>query len=270
MATWNINGLTPNKYETELVMIQQNLDVLLISEAHCTSATNLKFRNYNCYVTLHPDGTGHADSAIIIRKSLKHHLMPEYRTPHIQATTIAIETNKIPLNITSVYSPPKYKITQEMYTEFFKTLGDAAGVNKGDENNAMMHLKSNNTPCIKMGKFMKQVATKSHRYIESQGDTSSQRLQSAHNLSESYLKDFDKLNKRAKEFLIMQLRLVRKNVMARRFSLNDKLFALTLWKQSPKGYRLLEKMFALPNKRTLKRLSGKIDFTSRRRSKDGT
>ncbi|RVE39984.1 hypothetical protein evm_015366, partial [Chilo suppressalis] len=58
----------------------------------------------------------------------------------------------------------------------------------------------------------------------------------------------------------MQLRLVRKNVMARRFSLNDKLFALTLWKQSPKGYRLLEKMFALPNKRTLERLSGKIDF----------
>ncbi|RVE40453.1 hypothetical protein evm_014896 [Chilo suppressalis] len=64
--------------------------------------------------------------------------------------------------------------------------GDAAGdVNKGDENNAMMQLKSKNTPCIKMGKSMKQVATKSHRYIkkctkiakESQDDTSSQRLQ---------------------------------------------------------------------------------------------
>lgn len=48
--------------------------------------------------------------------------------------------------------------------------------------------------------------------------------------------------------------------MARRFTLEDKLTALALMKQSPKGYKLLENMFALPNKRTLHRVSEKLAY----------
>ncbi|CAB3249561.1 unnamed protein product [Arctia plantaginis] len=65
------------------------------------------------------------------------------------------------------------------------------------------------------------------------------------------LSNFEKLDKKAKAFLFMQLKLATSNKMARRFTLEDKLFGLALMKQSPKGYKLLEKMFALPNKRTL-------------------
>lgn len=49
LATWNINGLAPNKNETELLMIKHNLNVLLISEAHCTASSSLKFNVYECY-----------------------------------------------------------------------------------------------------------------------------------------------------------------------------------------------------------------------------
>ncbi|XP_063371190.1 uncharacterized protein LOC134659477 [Cydia amplana] len=90
---------------------------------------------------------------------------------------------------------------------------------------------------------------------ESLGQTAAERLQSAHeHASLDILQDFEKLNKKAKAFLLMQLRLARKNKMARRFTFQDKLFALALMKQSPKGYKLLENIFALPTKRTLARV----------------
>lgn len=72
--------------------------------------------------------------------------------------------------------------------------------------------------------------------------------------------NFEKMSKKARDFIIMQLRLATKNKMARRFSLEDKLFALALMKQSPKGYKLLESIFALPTKRTLARISERVVF----------
>lgn len=48
--------------------------------------------------------------------------------------------------------------------------------------------------------------------------------------------------------------------MARRFTLEEKLMALLFMKHSPKGYKLLQKMFSLPNKRTLMRLSEKVSI----------
>ncbi|XP_045448260.1 uncharacterized protein LOC123656638 [Melitaea cinxia] len=98
--------------------------------------------------------------------------------------------------------------------------------------------------------------------VDNQKKTNSQILQSAQKQTENHLfmKNFYKLNNKAQAFLLLQLKLATKNKMARRFSLEDKLFALALMKQSPKGYKLLEKMFALPNKRTLVRISNTIDL----------
>lgn len=89
-----------------------------------------------------------------------------------------------------------------------------------------------------------------------------ERLKNAHKHAGNVelMANFEKLGNKARAFLIMQLRLARKNKMARRFSFQDKLFALALMKQSPKGYKLLENIFALPTKRTLARLSERIVF----------
>lgn len=108
-------------------------------------------------------------------------------------------------------------------------------------------------------KYIKQVTTIA---TESLGQSASQRLKEAENLSENaeFLNNFELLNKRAKVFLQMQLKMVRKKKMARRFTNEEKLLALMFMKQSPKCYKLLETMFALPTKRTLNRLAQKICF----------
>ena len=46
----------------------------------------------------------------------------------------------------------------------------------------------------------------------------------------------------------------------RRFSFDEKVFALSLMKQSPKGYKLLKATFALPSRRTLMALLNKVPF----------
>lgn len=46
----------------------------------------------------------------------------------------------------------------------------------------------------------------------------------------------------------------------RRFSLEDKVMCLALLKESPKGYKLLRKIFAIPSRKTLTNLLGKIPF----------
>ncbi|KAH9636393.1 hypothetical protein HF086_011250 [Spodoptera exigua] len=96
---------------------------------------------------------------------------------------------------------------------------------------------------------------------ENSSQSAAQRLTKAlHIDKEQLFHKFNLLNRQARTFLFMQLRQVQKSKMARRFSLEEKLLALLLMKQSPKGYRLLEKMFALPNKRTLIRLSEKVSM----------
>lgn len=106
-------------------------------------------------------------------------------------------------------------------------------------------------------RFMKNVTKITS---DSLGQTAARRLEQAahYGNNERLFKNFNCLSKQAQSFLLMQLKQCRNNKMARRFTLDEKLIALVLWKQSPKSYRLLENMFALPNKRTLYRLSEKI------------
>lgn len=99
---------------------------MLVSEAHCTDSTsNIKFEGCSTYVTQHPDGRGHAGTAIIIRERIKHHLMPEFRQDYLQATTVAVEDQGgFSFNVSAVYCPPKYKIDESMFDVYFKSLGN--------------------------------------------------------------------------------------------------------------------------------------------------
>lgn len=63
-------------------------------------------------------------------------------------------------------------------------------------------------------------------------------------------------------FIISQVRTQKQKPKARRFTLSEKIFALTLLKASGKGYRLMSKLFALPSKRTLTNLLNKVPFTA--------
>lgn len=82
--------------------------------------------------------------------------------------------------------------------------------------------------------------------------------------AEKYMEDnkqsLMKLNDITCNFIDSQIRTQHKKARGRRFSLNDKVFALSLFKESGKAYRVLQKVFALPSRSSLMNLLKKIQF----------
>ncbi|CAH2098446.1 unnamed protein product [Euphydryas editha] len=76
--------------------------------------------------------------------------------------------------------------------------------------------------------------------------------------------NFEKLTKNmnplAKKFLWMQVKLCMKPKKGRRFTMNEKLIGLAIYKQSPKSYRFLQKMFILPSETTLKAMISHLNI----------
>ncbi|XP_045473667.1 uncharacterized protein LOC123680055 [Harmonia axyridis] len=68
------------------------------------------------------------------------------------------------------------------------------------------------------------------------------------------------VNQATLHFFATQIRNQKRQLNARRFTIDEKILALALYKSSPKGYRLLSKMFALPTGATLRRLLLKLEF----------
>ena len=60
-------------------------------------------------------------------------------------------------------------------------------------------------------------------------------------------------------FVQRQLRLLKPNKFGRRYSAQDREFALSLYFCSPQAYRFCEQFFTLPNKRTLQLWLAKLD-----------
>ncbi|KAI4455615.1 thap domain-containing protein 9 [Holotrichia oblita] len=68
------------------------------------------------------------------------------------------------------------------------------------------------------------------------------------------------VNDVAAKFIMSQIKLQKIKPRGRRFTLDDKLLALSIMKQSPKGYRFLQKVFALPARKTLNKLLHQVPF----------
>ncbi|XP_037942482.1 probable serine/threonine-protein kinase clkA [Teleopsis dalmanni] len=57
---------------------------------------------------MHPDGTAHGGSGILVKTNILHFEMQQYRTEEIQATSISTKDWCGSITITSVYCPPKH------------------------------------------------------------------------------------------------------------------------------------------------------------------
>ncbi|KAJ8725184.1 hypothetical protein PYW07_016142 [Mythimna separata] len=123
IATWNTNGLSPNKGEVEVLLKMHDLDILLIAETHFTKNSQIYIKNYNIYTTNHPDGTAHGGTAVLIKSTIDHYELPSYTTEHIQATSIQIQDRNGQFSVSSVYCPPKHKIIEEQFSAYFESLG---------------------------------------------------------------------------------------------------------------------------------------------------
>ena len=91
IAIWNDNGLAQHKFELELFLKQQQIDVMLISETHFTDKNYLKIHGYNIYHTQHPSGKAHGSTVIIIKSSIKNYELPSFQKDYLQATSVAIK-----------------------------------------------------------------------------------------------------------------------------------------------------------------------------------
>lgn len=58
----------------------------------------------------------------------------------------------------------------------------------------------------------------------------------------------------------MQVKLCTKAKGGRRFTLDEKMIGLAIYKQSPKSYNFLKKIFILPSKTTLKKMISHLDI----------
>lgn len=123
IAQWNANGLLKHKDEIMLFLKQNFIDILLISETHFTEKSYFKIPNYVTYHTNHPDKTGHAGTAILIKQSIKHYALPKYEEAMLQATSIKVLTLPYELTVAAVYCPPRHNIKKEDFEKFFHTLG---------------------------------------------------------------------------------------------------------------------------------------------------
>ena len=123
IALWNANGLIQHRQELILFLSTYRIDVMLISESHFTEKSYLNIPGFTVYNTQHPDGTAHGGTAIIVCNRIKHYSLPEYKTQHIQATSIMLMDACGHIMFAAVYCPPKHKITQQAFATFFKSIG---------------------------------------------------------------------------------------------------------------------------------------------------
>lgn len=77
-------------------------------------------RRFNVYTAHHPDGKAHDDAVVIIKNTIKHHVMAEFKTEQMQACSIVVTDWLGPLTMASVYCPPGHLITENMFNDFFK------------------------------------------------------------------------------------------------------------------------------------------------------
>lgn len=72
----------------------------------------------------------------------------------------------------------------------------------------------------------------------------------------------EKLNPITYKFMLSQIRNQQKKCKGKRFTIDDKILALTIFKQSPKAYRYLSTIFSLPSRGTITKLLTNIPFAT--------
>jgi exonuclease III len=122
LALWNANGLHQHAEELKTFLSLRNIDIMLISETHFTDKTYPQLPNYTVYHSNHPAGTARGGSAIIIKRSIKHHQL-NHSEDFLQATSVSVEDYTGPLMVSAVYLPPKPTVKHEQLSAFYNTLG---------------------------------------------------------------------------------------------------------------------------------------------------
>ena len=108
--------------------------------------------------------------------------------------------------------------------------------------------------------FYNKSTIEQYRHVGCSKELFKNRLRAAENFSDSYLKDtlVNKTTVAASLFTRLQIRETNQKNKGRRFTIEEKILSLSVYKKSPKCYRLLSNLFTLPCRRTLNDLLSNI------------
>lgn len=120
---WNTNGVLNHRDQLEIILNDRLIDIALLCETHLTPQRRFFLRNFTIYRSDHPDGTAHGGTAIAIRSNLVHHLVPLDQHNFLQATAVHLSSSPFPFTLASVYCPPRFTVSSQMFTTFFRSLG---------------------------------------------------------------------------------------------------------------------------------------------------
>lgn len=121
---FNANGLKNHVNELQFVLHNKRIDIALITETHSTQYSNFYIPGYKLVKANHPDNTAHGGVAIFIKSSIIFQTLPNYCYDHLQSCTVLIHLSNIPVTISALYSPPKHKVLNVDFHNYFSTLGN--------------------------------------------------------------------------------------------------------------------------------------------------
>ena len=90
ICVWNANGLAQRSLELKTFLINENIDIMLISETHFTQKNHLNISHYSVYYTNHPDGKSHGGRSVINKTKIKHYENKHRSDDYLQATNVTI------------------------------------------------------------------------------------------------------------------------------------------------------------------------------------
>src|SRR5215469_8941098 len=124
IVTWNANGLSQHIPELEIFLVNESIDICLVSETHLKKESKVKIKNYVCYHTPHPENTSRGGSAVIIRSHIQHHQEAEFSNELFQISIISIQAQNRQMKVAAIYCPPRNIIPAGGYADIFKMLGN--------------------------------------------------------------------------------------------------------------------------------------------------
>uniref|UniRef100_A0A2S2PG82 RNA-directed DNA polymerase from mobile element jockey n=1 Tax=Schizaphis graminum TaxID=13262 RepID=A0A2S2PG82_SCHGA len=119
---WNANGILNNINELQISLIENQVDIAMISETHLTNNSAFKIFGYNILRAYQPDGTTHGGSSLIISNKIAH-------TPYLPSTSLDMQISdtslligSVPVSIASAYLPPGRKFPENELLQYLSTL----------------------------------------------------------------------------------------------------------------------------------------------------
>ena len=103
---WNANGISNYTCQKQLeyILEKKNIKVASLNETYLNETHKVYFKNYVIYRNDRVDSRG-GGVALIIRKCIKHKLLPITPTQKIENLSAEIIINNTPIVVTTAYSP---------------------------------------------------------------------------------------------------------------------------------------------------------------------